>query len=163
MTRTQETTEMLLPTAGESAMARESSQRLSHLLGGLKVPGETSSPSGPIEIEIRLDGEHEVVALPSAALLLLNEILTQMAQGNAISILPQKIELTTMQASSILNVSRPYFIGLLDKGDIPHHKVGTHRRVLLEDVMRYKRDVDEKRLSSLRQLSELSEELGLDD
>ena len=60
-------------------------------------------------------------------------------------------------------MSRPYFIGLLDKGDVPHHKVGTHRRVLLEDVMRYKRDVDEKRLSSLRQLSELSEELGLDD
>lgn len=163
MTTTREAAELLLPTEGESAIARESNQRLSRLLGGLKSPGDATPHAGPVKIEIRLDGELEVVSLPSSALLLLNEILTHMARGNAISLLPHKMELTTVQASEMLNVSRPYFIGLLDKGAIPHHKTGTHRRVRLEDLLRYKRDIDHKRLASLQQLSQLSEELGLDE
>ncbi len=124
---------------------------------------EAKSPSsGPVKIEIRLDGEHEVVCLPSSALELLNEILTQMSLGKGISILPQNCVLTTVEASEILNVSRPYFINLLENGKIDYHKVGTHRRVYLEDVVRYKEEVDTKRLAALRELSELSEEIGPD-
>lgn len=154
----------VLPTASDSELARESSQQLAHLLGGLRPRnGKAARTGAPVKIELRLDGEQEVVALPSSALELLNEILVQMAEGNAISILPQKCELTTMQAAEILNVSRPYLIGLLDKHQLPYRMVGSHRRIRLDDVMNFKQDIDEKRLNALRELSELSEELGMDE
>jgi len=152
----------ILPTPSESELAKESSQQLSHLLGGLRLREGKAHAAEPIKIEIRLDGEYEVVSLPSSALEFLNQILTQMALGKGVSILPQNCVLTTVQASELLNVSRPYFIGLLESGEIPFHKVGTHRRIFLEDLVRYKNEVDKKRLAALQELSELSEELGLD-
>ena len=162
-THVQEKTDAILPTLTETEIAKASSQQLAHLLGGLRLKEAKSHSSGPVKIEIRLDGEHEVVSLPSSALDFLNEILTQMAQGRSISILPQHCVLTTVQASEVLNVSRPYLINLLENGAIPFHKVGTHRRVLLEDVMQYKHEIDKRRLATLQELSELSEELGMDD
>jgi len=150
--------------SNDTRLARESSHRLAQLLGGIgKHSAQGSDRAGSVEIEVRFDGEHEIVALPPSVLHLLNEILIQMAQGNAVQILPTRCELTTVQAAELLNVSRPYLIGLLEKGEIPYHKTGTHRRILLEDVQRYKQVTDEKRMESLRELSELSEELGLDN
>lgn len=156
--------EGVLLTQSDSELAKASSQQLAHLLGGLRPrDNKTARGNAPVKIEIRLDGETDIVALPASALEFLNEMLAQMAQGNAISILPQKCELTTMQAADILNVSRPYFIGLLEKQQLPFRKVGTHRRVRLDDVMRFKQDIDAKRQNALRELSELSEELDMDD
>ena len=66
-------------------------------------------------------------------------ILRMMATGIGIVLTPIHSELTTKQAADILHVSRPYLIKLLDAGDIPYHKVGTHRRIRREDVMAYKR------------------------
>ncbi|RYZ89135.1 MAG: DNA-binding protein [Proteobacteria bacterium] len=149
------------PTEGDTELARESSHRLAHLLGGLSSRAQSTASGSPVTIQIHLDGEQEVVAIPSEALRMLNEILIQMAAGNAISVLPQKCELTTMQAAQMLNVSRPYLIGLLESEQIPFRKVGTHRRVLLEDLLNYKRGIDEKRLQALQELSELSEELEI--
>jgi excisionase family DNA binding protein len=62
-----------------------------------------------------------------------------------VTILPENAELTTVEAAEILNVSRPYLIKLLDQKAIPHRKVGKHRRIKLEDVMAYKRAIDEER------------------
>jgi excisionase family DNA binding protein len=156
--------EAIEPTTSESLLAKESSQKLARLLGGLEEKQHNSvSGTAPAKIEIRLDGETEVVALPTSALQFLNEILTQIAQGNGISIIPQQCELTTVRAAEVLNVSRPHLISLLEKGDIPYRKVGTHRRVLMKDIMHYKQELQEKRQGALRQLSELSEEIGFDD
>lgn len=163
-TAAMERIEGVLPTQSESELAKESSQQLAHLLGGLRPrDARTSRSNAPVKIEIRLDGEQEVVCLPSSALELLNDILAQMAEGNAVSILPQNCELKTTQAAEILNVSRPYLIGLLESHQLPYRMVGTHRRVRLDDVMRFKQDIDEKRQNALRELSELSEELDMDD
>lgn len=163
-TNTIEHPESVEPTEGDSLLARESSQRLARLIGGLEERQyKAAQTDNWTNIEIRLDGETEIVALPTSALHLLNQILAQMAEGNGISILPQKCELTTVQAAEVLNVSRPYLIGLLEKGEIPYRKVGTHRRILLKDMMNYKQDVREKRKATLRELSEMSEDLGFDD
>jgi excisionase family DNA binding protein len=69
--------------------------------------------------------------------------------------------LTTQQAADFLNVSRPYFIRLLEQGAIPHTKTGSHRRVRLDDVLAYKRQRDAERRRALDDLVALSQEMGL--
>jgi len=83
---------------------------------------------------------------------LLMDILEAMATGRGITIIPENAELTTVEAAEVLNVSRPFLIKLLDEGAIPHRKVGTHRRVRMEDVMNYKTKIDAEREAALDQL-----------
>lgn len=108
------------------------------------------------------DGQESVV-LPAGSLEVINCILEAMSAGHGVMIYPQQAELTTMEAADILNVSRPYLIKLLEAGDIPYHKVGRHRRVRIEDVVRYKTDIDRRREAILDQMVAEAEELGLYD
>ncbi len=101
------------------------------------------------------------VSMPPAAFELLLEILGQMANGNAVTIVPVNAELTTQQAADILNVSRPFLVKLLDEGKLPCRKVGTHRRVRVADIVAYKRADDEYRQKVLGELTAEAEKLGL--
>jgi excisionase family DNA binding protein len=139
------------PSAADAKLAQESSRKLAKLLGAKKK----------MRLCIRAGNEpEETVAVPRAAFRLLADILTEMARGNAVTLIPVHAELTTQQAADLLNVSRPYLIDLLEKGQIPYRKVGTHRRVLFQDLMAYKQKTDAARLHALEELSALDQELG---
>ena len=99
--------------------------------------------------------------IPDPAARLFKDILTQFAKGNGVTLLPLHVELTTQQAAQLLNVSRPFLIGLLDAGKIPFRKVGTHRRVYAEDILRYKQAIDSERNQALNELAKQAQELNM--
>ena len=75
------------------------------------------------------------------------------------ALIPVQAELTTRQAADILNVSRPFLIEQFEKGLIPYRKVGTHRRVMLKDLMEYKATMEKSGLKALEELSAIDQEL----
>ena len=142
--------EPVAPTDDESRQARESSRRLAPLLHRR-------------DLDVRVvagDGPGESLDLPAPVVRLLGDILIEMAEGNAVAVVPVHAELTTQQAADYLDVSRPYLVGLLEKGEIPHRKVGTHRRVEFRHLAEYKKRVDAGRRAALDELAELGQEIG---
>lgn len=108
-------------------------------------------------LRIRLDDGEELV-LPTAAAKLLTHLLTEMSQGNAVTLIPLHAELTTRQAADFLNVSRPHVIKLLEQKQIPFHKVGTHRRINFSDLEEFKRSHEVTRRKALEELTKEAQE-----
>ena len=136
------------PTDRDVRMARESSRRL--------------SPFASQDLRVRVaDAEGPDVELPAAAVQLLVHLLAQMAEGNAVTLMPIHAELTTQQAAELLGVSRPFLIKELDAGKLPFRKVGTHRRVMFADLRRYKESMDAARHAALDELTRQAQHLRL--
>jgi excisionase family DNA binding protein len=91
--------------------------------------------------------------LPRALYAILKLVVHEMAVGNAVTVAPVQAVLTTQQAAELLNTSRPFLVGLLEKGDIPFHYVGSHRRVNLRDVLDYKQRRSQKRKRALAEMA----------
>ena len=148
-----QTPESVTPTEADSRLARESSRQLAPLLKSrrrdLRLRVEQGASKG------------ETIAIPMPALRLLANILSEMAKGNSVTLVPIHSELTSQQAADLLNVSRPYLIGLLDEGRIPFRLVGQHRRVRLDDLMAYKRRDDEARRRVADELTAEAQQLGM--
>jgi excisionase family DNA binding protein len=142
--------EVVKPTKADSALAKVSSQQLAAHLG-----------NAGLRLELKTGTTSEELILPPSALRLLVRILTEIGQGNAVTLTPIRAELTTQQAADLLNVSRPHLVKLLDEGAIPSRKVGSHRRVELEDLLVYKRNFLAKRHAALDELQALSQESDL--
>jgi len=145
--------ETTMPTEADARLAQESGHRLAQLLGSHR-------PDLCFRIE-EGDQKGETIAIPMPALRLLSGILTEMAKGNTVTLIPIHSELTTQQAADLLNVSRPYLIGLLEEGKIPFRLVGQHRRVRLDDLMTYKGRDDEARRRIADALAADAQELGM--
>jgi excisionase family DNA binding protein len=139
------------PSKAEVELARASGQRLAPL----------ARSGRPLTMQVRDAGHEETIELPAGAVKLLVEILEDMASGRAVTIMPQNAEFTTQQAADFLNVSRPFLIQLLEDKRIPFRMVGTHRRVLFEDILHYKEAIDAERRKVLDELAAEAQELGM--
>jgi excisionase family DNA binding protein len=146
--------EPIQPTEEISALAADASCRL------FRVIGLSKKETCVVRFESAPD---EPVVLPAAAVRLLGALLAELAKGNAVTLMPHHAELTTQEAADLLNVSRPFLVSLLESGQLPHHKVGTHRRVRFADLMAYKRHRDAESETALRELASLSQDMKLDD
>ncbi len=146
--------EPLIPTAEVAAAAGASLRDLA----GLRASHGLRQASLSLDLE---GGERAFVPIPAAVLELLQGILVQMAQGNAVTLVPVPAELTTQLAADLLNVSRPFLIERLEQGEIPFRKVGTHRRIRLADLMAYKHAIDQQRAAALNELAAQAQELGM--
>src|ERR1051325_7015578 len=141
------------PTEAESQLAETSSRALSVYVRDEEGQTITVLPEG--------SEREQAVRIPAVAFRLLVNILTQMAKGNAITLIPVHAELTTQQAADLLSVSRPYLVQLIENGSIPFRKVGSHRRVRFDDLMQYKKSIDQARLKSLDELARQAQELEM--
>ncbi len=142
--------DLVVPNTSDIEQARESSRLLAAIVG----KGETARL-------VLHDDHEEPVSIPVSALRMFAEILAQMAQGNAVSMVPYHAELTTQEAADFLNVSRPFLVKLLETGQIPFHKVGTHRRVAFSELVKYRESTLAETRRAAAKLTSLSQELGL--
>jgi excisionase family DNA binding protein len=140
----------IVVTDEEALIAREA-------LGKLKPLAEAKT-----DVKIRvLEKPEVVVPLPALAVEFVVDFLTAMVERKPFSVIPHAAELTTQQAADFLNVSRPFLVKLLDKGEIPHRVVGTHRRVLVSDLITYKNKSDEARKAAIAKMVAVSQKLGI--
>jgi excisionase family DNA binding protein len=141
----------LPPTSSDAALARTSG----------RVLARYAEADRPLRLRITDAGQEKLIELPAGAVTLLMNILDAMATGRGVTLVPEDVELTTVQAAEILAVSRPFLIKLLDEGAIPHRKVGKHRRVRLEDVIAYKEKIDRDREAVLDELAAQAQQLEM--
>lgn len=121
--------------------------------------GSQSADRNEFELLVEGGGEHALV-LPRQAVEMFAYVLGAMARGQGVQLIPLNAELTTQQAADMLNVSRPYLIGLLERGEIEYRLVGRHRRVRFDALMEYQRRDDVRRKAAVDGLSRLGQDLG---
>ncbi|MCE3046382.1 helix-turn-helix domain-containing protein [Legionella sp. 16cNR16C] len=139
--------EIKIPNTHDRGIARQSFQRV-------KTIGKRPSKSF-----LDLDGVK--VELPRAAVELVIAILGELAEGHSLTLTPGHAHLTTQEAADLLNVSRPYFVKLLEEGKIPFSRVGNRRRVLASDVMIFKNKTVVEREQALQELTNQAQDLEM--
>lgn len=101
------------------------------------------------------------IPIPAPVYQALKVVIHLMAAGQPIHLVPMHLELTTQEAATLLNVSRPFLIKQLEKGAIPFTRKGTHRRIRLVDLLAYKAQLDDQRDEILDDLTQFSQDLDL--
>jgi excisionase family DNA binding protein len=137
---------LLVPTESDSELATIASRTLARAKGQA--------------VRVSLD-DGKVLVLPKAITELLVRVLTELSNGNMVSIMPVHAELTTQEAANHLNVSRPFLIKLLESGKLPFHKVGSHRRVKYEDLNAFKAAHEIVREAAMQKMADEAQEMGL--
>lgn len=145
--------EIKRPSKAEQLQAQASYSSLISALTHLK--------SELADIEIEETGEK--IKIPSRALAFLGNILKAMSEGKPVSIVPMATEVTTQSAAEILSCSRPHLVKLLEEGMIPYTLVGKHRRLMIEDVLKYRQKMKSEQKQHLIGIMNSDEDLGLYD
>lgn len=135
------------PTKTEVKQASEAARALAAAL----------TPRG-LPISVRKDGDQVKIDLPASVGQLVLDVLTHVARGEMITFVPYGAVLTTKEAADLLNVSRPFLVQLLEKGEIDFHRVGSHRRIRAEDILAFRAKRDRERKSELKRLQQLGQE-----
>lgn len=143
----------ILPTEQDTRLAETARRTL-----------EQSDAAGKsLHLQLNAAG-HDLIPLdlPPVVTGLLLEILKETAAGHAVTLVPVEAEITTQQAADLLNVSRPFLVGLIDKGVLPMRMVGNQRRLPLRAVLTYKADHYAKRIKVLDRLVDHDQQFGLE-
>lgn len=139
------------PSEETRSAAREASRALSLLNG-----------RGSVRVDAEAErGEKQHFVLPVEAVRLLTDVLSLLGEGRPVVVTPKDHTMTTQQAAELLNVSRPYVIRLIEQGKLQHQMVGTHRRILLHDLLVYKEAQDQISRSALDELTAEAQELDM--
>ena len=141
----------LPPSPDDAALARISGRLLARY----------TASDRPFRIRVTDTEQEQPIELPAGAVALLVDILDTMASGRGVTLIPENVELTTVQAADVLKVSRPFLIKLLEEGRIPYRKVGKHRRIRMEDVIAYKTVIDREREAILDALAAEAQEMNM--
>lgn len=128
---------------------------LSRALEGMARPPKRKAPRCQL-----IGPKGEAIAVPESVFYVLERVAEVMARGDSITIVPVGKELTTQQAADLLNVSRQYLVRLLEENKLPFKKTGKHRRLKIEDVLSFKEKRDKDRRAGLRELSQMTEDVG---
>lgn len=142
------------PTRSEQEAARRSLPALEESLKSLSKKDTT---------EIEIEETAQKIIVPTMALQLLSRILKDLGEGRPVQIVPIAAEMTTQAAAELLGCSRPHVVKLLEQGRIPFTKIGKHRRVRYEDVMKYRKAMKEAQRQLLKDMMRDDEEAGLYD
>jgi excisionase family DNA binding protein len=129
----------VLPSEAEAILAKEAS----------RVLAARQHTTEPLRVRLLEEPGTETITLPAPAVRMLVRILEEMARGHAVTLLPVYAELTTQEAADLLYISRPSLIQLLDEGKMEYRRVGTHRRIRLEQLMAYQRKAEADRQAAL--------------
>jgi len=140
------------PSKEEQKLALESYNALEEALKGL-----SDNP------EIEIEETNDKIRIPLNALKLLSRILKVTSQGKPISIVPIAMEMTTQAAADLIGCSRPHLVKLLEEGKIEFSKIGKHRRVKFEDVVKYKKMMKTKQEELLIRIMHADEDSELYD
>jgi excisionase family DNA binding protein len=125
----------------ERVEAQEASRAVSRLTG-----------RGAVRVEAVPVGKSEppqTFILPAPAVQLLTDILAHLGAGEVVQVILDNTEMTTQQAADFLNVSRPWLVKLVERNELPHRMVGTHRRILFSDLRAYKERMGKTRRKAL--------------
>ena len=150
MTRTN--TDPTIPSHQDTILAREASRELE----------QHGVDDANLRFQVGKAGrEVKTLELPPAVVRLLKQLLQEMGKGHAVTVVPIETEITTQQAADLLNVSQPYLIEMIDRGELSVHLVDNQRRLPLIEVLEYKKENLARRLEALREMTAIDQELGL--
>ena len=140
-----------LPSETDAHLAKETSRLLAR----------RTRSAAPLNLRVVGARNGDTLRIPASAARMLVRILEEMAMGNAVKLIPVRAELTTQEAADMLDISRPSLIQLLDEGKIEYRRVGTHRRVRFDLLMKHQREADAARSAALAELAAYDQKLGI--
>jgi excisionase family DNA binding protein len=149
----------LKPTSPDSPLAQQAALAAKALSA---VARKRKSSTKRVALETKSDRETVRAEVPVEVFDFFVQVLSELAEGRAVTLIPQDQELTTQEVADILNVSRPYVVQLLENKKLPFRLVGTRRRVRFADVVDFKRRDDEGRRQVADELAREAEKAGLE-
>lgn len=110
-----------------------------------------------------IDAHGNRTHIPEALFAHFARVVRLMSEKKAVVLVPEEEAFTTQAAANYLGVSRQHLVDLLERGEIPYHKVGTHRRITFKDLLAYERKRDKTRREILDKLAADVDSAGLYD